>query len=156
MSTKSNSEGELKADICEVGKRLYERRYVAAQEGNLSIRLSENEILGGPAFPPGGRKSVKTTIATASDRTMPAHRSMLILQPDFSRSPESVVFLRALATFCPSAKRVRSDLMPGRTDTLGLRLVCRTDHADIAFPQSQSLLQLLCISKELRTGQLLP
>jgi L-fuculose-phosphate aldolase len=49
MSTKSNSEGELKADICEVGKRLYERRYIAAQEGNLSIRLSENEILATPA-----------------------------------------------------------------------------------------------------------
>jgi L-fuculose-phosphate aldolase len=42
------SEDELKADICEVGRRLYERRYIAAGEGNVSIRVSEDEILATP------------------------------------------------------------------------------------------------------------
>jgi L-fuculose-phosphate aldolase len=40
---------ELKKDICEVGRRLYERGYVAAKEGNVSIRVSENEVLSTPA-----------------------------------------------------------------------------------------------------------
>jgi L-fuculose-phosphate aldolase len=39
----------LKEDICEVGRRLYQHGYIAAMEGNLSIRLSENEVMGTPA-----------------------------------------------------------------------------------------------------------
>lgn len=39
----------VKADICEVGRRLYERRYIAAKEGNVSVRVSENEVLSTPA-----------------------------------------------------------------------------------------------------------
>jgi L-fuculose-phosphate aldolase len=39
---------ELKADICEVGRRLYERRYIAAGEGNVSIRVSDGELLATP------------------------------------------------------------------------------------------------------------
>lgn len=40
---------ELKQDVCEVGKRLYQHGYIAAMEGNISIRVSENEVLGTPA-----------------------------------------------------------------------------------------------------------
>ena len=40
---------ELKEDICEVGRRLYQHGYIAAMEGNVSIRVSENEILSTPA-----------------------------------------------------------------------------------------------------------
>ena len=36
-------------DICEVGRRLYQHGYIAAMEGNISIRLSENEVAGTPA-----------------------------------------------------------------------------------------------------------
>jgi L-fuculose-phosphate aldolase len=35
--------------MCEVGRRLYQRGYIAAKEGNVSIRISENEILATPA-----------------------------------------------------------------------------------------------------------
>ncbi len=38
-----------KEDICEVGRRLYQHGYIAAMEGNISIRLSENEVAGTPA-----------------------------------------------------------------------------------------------------------
>ncbi len=40
---------ELKEDICEVGRRLYQHGYIAAMEGNVSIRLSEEEVLSTPA-----------------------------------------------------------------------------------------------------------
>ncbi len=39
---------ELKEDICEVGRRLYQRGFIAAMEGNLSIRASDNELLATP------------------------------------------------------------------------------------------------------------
>jgi L-fuculose-phosphate aldolase len=38
-----------KEDICEVGRRLYANGYIAAMEGNASIRLGENEVLSTPA-----------------------------------------------------------------------------------------------------------
>jgi L-fuculose-phosphate aldolase len=40
---------KLKEDICEVGRRLYQNGYIAAMEGNASIRLGENEVLSTPA-----------------------------------------------------------------------------------------------------------
>ncbi len=38
-----------KEDICEVGRRLYQRGLIAAMEGNVSIRSSENEFLATPS-----------------------------------------------------------------------------------------------------------
>ncbi len=40
----------LKEQICEIGRRIYERGYVAANAGNLSCRLSENEVLCTPTM----------------------------------------------------------------------------------------------------------
>lgn len=42
------NEGTLREEICEIGRRMYARRMVAANDGNLSVRLSENEILCTP------------------------------------------------------------------------------------------------------------
>jgi L-fuculose-phosphate aldolase len=44
-----NPAEQLKADICEVGRRLYQHGYIAAKEGNVSIRISDNEVLSTPA-----------------------------------------------------------------------------------------------------------
>ncbi len=41
-------ERTLREEICEIGRRMYARRMVAANDGNLSVRLSENEILCTP------------------------------------------------------------------------------------------------------------
>ncbi|MFQ5789081.1 MAG: class II aldolase/adducin family protein [Acidobacteriota bacterium] len=38
-----------KEDICEVGRRLYQQGYIAAMEGNISVRVSGGEVLGTPA-----------------------------------------------------------------------------------------------------------
>lgn len=41
-------EKALREEICEIGRRMYARRMVAANDGNLSVRLSEDEILCTP------------------------------------------------------------------------------------------------------------
>lgn len=40
---------KAKKDIIEIGKRMYQKGYVVASEGNMSIRLSENRILVTPS-----------------------------------------------------------------------------------------------------------
>lgn len=41
-------EYRIKKDICEMGKRMYMRGYVAANDGNISVRMNENEIITTP------------------------------------------------------------------------------------------------------------
>lgn len=36
---------EIKEFICEVGRRMYQRGYVAANDGNISVKISEKEII---------------------------------------------------------------------------------------------------------------
>jgi L-fuculose-phosphate aldolase len=43
-----NSVYALRRDICEVGRRIYERGYVAANDGNISVRMSEDRVLCTP------------------------------------------------------------------------------------------------------------
>ena len=38
----------VREEICEIGRRMYGRRMVAANDGNISVRLSENEIICTP------------------------------------------------------------------------------------------------------------
>lgn len=42
------NENEIKKQICEIGKRIYDRRMVAANDGNISVKLGENEFLCTP------------------------------------------------------------------------------------------------------------
>lgn len=42
------NEYEIKKMICDVGKRLYDRRMAAANDGNISVKLRENEFLCTP------------------------------------------------------------------------------------------------------------
>lgn len=41
-------EETIKEQICEVGRRMYQRNMVAANDGNISVRISEHEILCTP------------------------------------------------------------------------------------------------------------
>ncbi|QDW90833.1 class II aldolase/adducin family protein [Staphylococcus chromogenes] len=41
-------EKELRELICDIGKNLFNKDYVAANDGNISVRLNENEILATP------------------------------------------------------------------------------------------------------------
>src|SRR5512145_3235175 len=40
---------QLKADIVEVGRRLYARGFVASNDGNITIRIAEDRLLTTPA-----------------------------------------------------------------------------------------------------------
>ncbi len=39
------SEFEIKKQICDIGKRIYNRNMVAANDGNISVKISDNEFL---------------------------------------------------------------------------------------------------------------
>lgn len=42
------TELEIKQQICDIGKRIYDRRMVAANDGNISVKISDNEYLCTP------------------------------------------------------------------------------------------------------------
>ena len=42
------SEYEIKKQICEIGKRIYDKGMVAANDGNISVKISDNEYLCTP------------------------------------------------------------------------------------------------------------
>ena len=42
------SEIDIKKEMCEIGKRVYNRGMVAANDGNFSVKLSDNEFLCTP------------------------------------------------------------------------------------------------------------
>ncbi len=48
-SSSTNNESELKKLMIEIGKRLWTRGYVAANDGNISVRIDENEMLITPS-----------------------------------------------------------------------------------------------------------
>ena len=39
------NEFEIKKQMCEIGKRIYNRGMVAANDGNISVKISENEFV---------------------------------------------------------------------------------------------------------------
>ena len=39
---------QWKQELCEIGRRIWLREYVAANDGNFSLRISENEVLATP------------------------------------------------------------------------------------------------------------
>ncbi|GIW93107.1 MAG: L-fuculose-phosphate aldolase [Pirellulaceae bacterium] len=41
---------KLKQDICEIGRRLYNRGFAAANDGNITVRIGENEVLCTPTM----------------------------------------------------------------------------------------------------------
>ena len=42
------TEYEIKKQICEIGKRIYNRGMVASNDGNISVKLNDNEFLCTP------------------------------------------------------------------------------------------------------------
>jgi L-fuculose-phosphate aldolase len=41
---------KIKQDICDIGRRIYNKGFAAANDGNISVRISENEILCTPTM----------------------------------------------------------------------------------------------------------
>src|SRR5262245_17782327 len=40
----------LKQDICEIGRRIYAKGFAAANDGNITVRVGENEVLCTPTM----------------------------------------------------------------------------------------------------------
>src|SRR5262249_59508544 len=47
---KTMNERQLKDQICEIGRRVYAKGFAAANDGNISIRLNDREILCSPTM----------------------------------------------------------------------------------------------------------
>jgi L-fuculose-phosphate aldolase len=41
---------KIKEDICDIGRRIYAKGFAAANDGNISVRISENEVLCTPTL----------------------------------------------------------------------------------------------------------
>ena len=44
----TDKEAEIRKQICDIGRRIYDRKMVAANDGNISVKLSDNEFLCTP------------------------------------------------------------------------------------------------------------
>jgi len=44
------NERKLKEEICEIGRRLYNKGFAAANDGNITVRLNEREVLCTPTM----------------------------------------------------------------------------------------------------------
>ena len=40
----------IKQDICEIGRRIYNKGFAAANDGNITVRISDNEVLCTPTM----------------------------------------------------------------------------------------------------------
>ena len=40
----AQSSFEIKKEICDIGKRIYDHGFVAANDGNISVKISDNEF----------------------------------------------------------------------------------------------------------------
>jgi L-fuculose-phosphate aldolase len=45
-----NNAHKIKQDICEIGRRIYNKGFAAANDGNITVRISDNEVLCTPTM----------------------------------------------------------------------------------------------------------
>ena len=69
------SEEHLRADIVEIGRRLHERAYIASNDGNISVRLSDDLLLTTPKGVSKGFMSPDMMVVTdLAGRKVRGHR----------------------------------------------------------------------------------
>ena len=60
---------EIKKEICEIGRRIYMNGFVAANDGNISVKVSENEYY---CTPTGVSKGCLLYTSTSAPRGKPS------------------------------------------------------------------------------------
>src|SRR5690348_6693334 len=71
------SQLQSRAQIVKIGKMLHQRGYIAACDGNLSVRLNRNEVLVTPtAMSKGGMKSADLVIVDMTGRKLKGRREV--------------------------------------------------------------------------------
>jgi len=84
---------QIRADICEVGRRLYQRGYVASNDGNISVRLDDDRLIATPTAVSKGYMTPDMMVVTdlsgkklAGDRNasseLKMHLAVYRLRPD--------------------------------------------------------------------------
>lgn len=63
-------EAEARELICQIGKLLYDRGYVASNDGNISVRVAENRLLITPSGVSKGRMTPQMLVLCALDGTV--------------------------------------------------------------------------------------
>src|SRR6187402_768826 len=48
--TRTMNAHKIKQDICEIGRRIYAKGFAAANDGNITVRIGENEVLCTPTM----------------------------------------------------------------------------------------------------------
>jgi len=61
------SEHQLRKEICEAGRRLYQKGFIAAADGNISVRLDKKKILITPSGLNKGRLNEEDLVVTDMD-----------------------------------------------------------------------------------------
>ncbi|HZE88818.1 MAG TPA: class II aldolase/adducin family protein [Verrucomicrobiae bacterium] len=61
------SEHQLRKDICEVGRRLYQKGMIAAADGNISVRMENGHLLVTPSGRNKGRLDEEDLVVTDAD-----------------------------------------------------------------------------------------
>ncbi len=60
----SRSEHQLRKDICEVGRRMYQKGFIAANDGNISARMDNGNVLLTPSATNKGRLDEEDLVVT--------------------------------------------------------------------------------------------
>ena len=87
------NEYEIKKMMCDVGKRIYDRNMVAANDGNISVKLNDNEFL---CTPTGVSKGFMTP-----DYICKVDAQGNVIQANKGFKPSSEIDTDTLASFSP-------------------------------------------------------
>lgn len=63
----ARSEHQLRKDVCEVGRRLYRKGFIAANDGNVSVRMGNGNVLLTPSGMNKGRLDEEDLVVTDMD-----------------------------------------------------------------------------------------
>ena len=133
------NEFELKKQICEIGKRIYNRNMVAANDGNISVKLNDNEFLCTPTGVSKGfmtpeyicKVDAKGNVIQANAGFKPSseikmHMRVYEKRPDVgscSRTPNLCDF------FCHCRDSADTADYAGGSHCVGLRADCRVRYS---------------------------
>lgn len=113
----SSREMELKKQICEIGRRMYDRKMVAANDGNISVRLSENEFLCTPTLVSKGymnedmicKVDIDGNVLEANGKYKPSSEMKMHLRV-YSKRPDVNAVVHAHPTFATCFAVARTPL----------------------------------------------
>lgn len=118
---------KLRAEMCEVGRRLWQRDLIGAGEGNLSVRLSPQRILCTPSGPSKGHLRpcdlvVIDTKGNPIDGGRPSSEIKLHLRM-YAKRPDCMAVIHAhpvtATAFTLAGEEIPDDLLPEAAYVLG-------------------------------------